>query len=631
MKANLTSRARASFRASSEAAWWAGLSARWLAAAALCAFGAVLLLAPVAVAQRASFSLAHYGLELASTVRVLRAVGASSCSLGFVAAAFPHLGPRAQMLAAVSAYLPLAFVFTDWHVDDAAITYAYVENLVRGHGLVLHPAHAPEEGYSNLLWLLLLAAPRAFGVGVASTAKVLATLVGAGTVALCVACVQRCSGRALRGPAFAVVIATLSTSPFVIWSISGLEHGLQAAILLGLVWCATGREGAPWTMAALASALVLTRPEAPLVVAALALALVVDTWRTLSDEQSKRALAHASEMMTLAAHGPSVVQRARVVVASQWPIAVLPLATFAALTAFRLLYFGDPLPNPYYAKASEATFARLGNPFGTGWSYVAGWLVQGSGFLLVAPLCLLAQARLPRGLKVALAVLAGQLIFVIYAGGDWMAQWRFLAAPIAVLAFIVGYAVQTLTPVRPLIASRYAALVATAMIFTDVPLLASFRAQPTTPYTEVAEIGHEFLAISRRLGIANPRLAHHDIGGTSYLARIDVLDLGGLGRRAIAKLVTQPQMLRQYLLEQERPDFIFGSTTTCAAYWSRFHESERFKRDYVRLQVSHPSLAHADLCHVRRDRVREAPGVLIEREGGKIARVHVLRGAPTTP
>src|SRR5690348_12504444 len=50
--------------------------------------------------------------------------------------------------------------------DDAYITYRYAENLATGHGLVFNAATPPVEGYSNLLWILLLALLAQFGLSV---------------------------------------------------------------------------------------------------------------------------------------------------------------------------------------------------------------------------------------------------------------------------------------------------------------------------------------------------------------------------------------------------------------------------------------------------------------------------------
>ncbi len=49
-------------------------------------------------------------------------------------------------------------MFGAWQIDDAGISFAYARNLALGHGLVAQPGVIPVEGYSNPLWVFLLAA-----------------------------------------------------------------------------------------------------------------------------------------------------------------------------------------------------------------------------------------------------------------------------------------------------------------------------------------------------------------------------------------------------------------------------------------------------------------------------------------
>src|SRR5205814_3853654 len=124
--------------------------------------GLLLIAVPSLLARRFSFADEH---EQAIT-RVLRAAGPAV--LAMAAAAFvattrwAELRPPAAALVigllAVAGYVSLTTCLSDWIVDDAAITFAYSKNLAAGHGLVITPGHAPEEGYSNTSWMLILTA-----------------------------------------------------------------------------------------------------------------------------------------------------------------------------------------------------------------------------------------------------------------------------------------------------------------------------------------------------------------------------------------------------------------------------------------------------------------------------------------
>ncbi len=48
--------------------------------------------------------------------------------------------------------------------DDAYISFRYARNLADGHGLVFNPGFERVEGYTNLLWVLILAAGALAGI-----------------------------------------------------------------------------------------------------------------------------------------------------------------------------------------------------------------------------------------------------------------------------------------------------------------------------------------------------------------------------------------------------------------------------------------------------------------------------------
>lgn len=67
------------------------------------------------------------------------------------------------------------FLFLDWTSDDAYISFRYAENLSGGRGLVFN-AGEKVEGYSNFLWVVLLAAGNFLGLAPVWTAKALGFL-----------------------------------------------------------------------------------------------------------------------------------------------------------------------------------------------------------------------------------------------------------------------------------------------------------------------------------------------------------------------------------------------------------------------------------------------------------------------
>ena len=125
----------------------------------------------------------------------------------------------------------------------------------------------------------------------------------------------------------------LASVAFPLWSVSGMETPLFAATVAGATLAVLQGRTA-WAVAALVAA-TLTRPEG-----ALAAAVLLPV--------SARGGRRAGALRPAAAYGLFLL----------------------ALTAFRLAYFGAPLPNTFYAKVG-------GLPLLWGAHYLMGWLTSG--------------------------------------------------------------------------------------------------------------------------------------------------------------------------------------------------------------------------------------------------------------
>lgn len=501
------------------------------------------------------------------------------------------------LLALIGSYLAMVWTLGSWMIDDAAITFAYSENLIRGNGLVLHPNLPPEEGYSNTLWMLLLALPLLLGIEVSVAGKVLGVLTGSAALMLAYWLALQCVGERLTYRNLLLLALVAMGAPFIVWSASGLETSIQALLFVVVVLAAHRGASGIWLAAAALSGLVLTRPETPLIVASVAGLWALYSWR----------------------------EDGRAGVVGLWPIVVFPVLTTLALLAFRLWYFGDPLPNPYYAKGAGRNFYSVL----LGGQYVLLWLLAGFAFALV-PLVMLAKPRrwaLPG--VVAAGILIGQLGFLAFSGGDWMKGYRFIAPALPVFAFLLVYSSCNANPRWSAYVPRLTMLAIPLLALGLVRQLVLFEVNPSTPISRVSELGYGIVDVAERMDIDNPRLAHHDAGGTSYEVGIELLDLGGLGNRYIAKHLNYPRRIWEYVLVDQQPDFIFGSVVAgFAANRSGFHESRKFKMDYVRLEFPdqpHMSanLGPGHLSHVRRELVKPGPGIELINQDGKLMKVIV--------
>lgn len=166
-----------------------------------------------------------------------------------------------------------AIVFFVWEsraiypqIDDAYISYRYAENFVNGHGLVYNIGERVE-GYTNLLWTLLVALGLIFGGSAELIGHLLgflsgiALLIGSYLYARAVL-VEKHSWLA----GFAPCLVLLS-NPFAAWTASGLETPLFATFVIFAFYFQVRARMAWGTVICILAT--LTRPEGAL------LALVV--------------------------------------------------------------------------------------------------------------------------------------------------------------------------------------------------------------------------------------------------------------------------------------------------------------------------------------------------------------------
>jgi hypothetical protein len=215
-----------------------------------------------------------------------------------------------------------------WIVDDAGISFVYARNLAQGHGLVAQAGLPPVEGFSNFAWVLILAPfylIRLFDPIVTPKLISLALVLGSFLM------VHRASRRSARHPlastAFVLACVTVNTA-WVVWTVSGLENPLYAFLTVLLVYLLTGvdeRAASKSIPIAVVAALIgMTRPDGVLYFAVYPAFLVGEVlfWK----------------------RRPQNALRAVGV------FAVVLGVMYGAFLIFQLGYFGDIVPNTYYAK-----------------------------------------------------------------------------------------------------------------------------------------------------------------------------------------------------------------------------------------------------------------------------------------
>ncbi len=221
--------------------------------------------------------------------------------------------------------------------DDAFIAFRYVSNSMLGYGLVWNPPpFRPVEGYTCLLWVLLLEGVwRLTGWTPPEVANHILLLFGYGSLALCALFVGRMHlPSALVRHRLAllawVFVGVLSNRTFMTWLSSGLETALFNFLLTWWIYSgltARSQRGPHW-VASICSSVVLTtltRPDGLLFLLATLVMLVLH-----AVEWENRLHIHWHRLRLA------------------FPLLVLPLHLL-----WRRSYYGEWLPNTYYAKYVE--------------------------------------------------------------------------------------------------------------------------------------------------------------------------------------------------------------------------------------------------------------------------------------
>ncbi|HUN81402.1 MAG TPA: hypothetical protein VMV81_07810, partial [Phycisphaerae bacterium] len=125
----------------------------------------------------------------------------------------------------------------DFLCDDAFISFRYARNFAHGQGLVFNPGFERVEGYSNFLWVLILAFAQCLGFAPDVAANPLLILSGIATVMLVLRFCRRELAENASPYWLLVPVALLAVNrSFALWCTSGLETKLYELLLVAGVF-----------------------------------------------------------------------------------------------------------------------------------------------------------------------------------------------------------------------------------------------------------------------------------------------------------------------------------------------------------------------------------------------------------
>ncbi|MFA3920810.1 hypothetical protein [Ruegeria hyattellae] len=470
-------------------------------------------------------------------------------------------------------------------IDDAAITRSYAENVANGAGYVYNVGGERVEGSTAFLWVGILI----LAYSLTPTPELL-------IIALCAAFALAAVYTTLRlvraltdwleiapGPAIWVLSVCLIASPgYFMWSVwTMMELALWSMMLIWMVFLLARLvedDRGPGNTACLlvaAALMPLVRPEGIATAIGLLLlsgVLAPRSWRAL---------------------GGSVV---------------VALASFAAVTSFRLSYFGQPFPNTFYAKVSSDKVQglkdglkylfdfMLSSPFteilAAIWLGAAIWAVIGT-----------AQSRPgARALLVIAATIFGILSLYAALGGDHFALWRFYQ-PVAPL-LPVGLALLVAGAVAPIAARALKGPVTIAAMAVAVGALVLGWMHY---YQSRFNIRKEYTLVEQGLGFGHflneieplPTIGVGPAGGIALAYDGEILDLLGLNWVEMAHANPVKVGMRNHAsfdkdtFWKHTPDVLAAFNRPCAegnslAFWSHadtafdgLYSDDKFRSAYV--------------------------------------------------
>jgi hypothetical protein len=313
-------------------------------------------------------------------------------------------------LLAVTIFLFHSGYLYNFTVDDAYISFRYADNLAQGKGIVYNVGER-QEGYSNFLWIILLAIFSWLGISPVIASKFLSIIFGVGICILTLKLSQLFEKENVFLN-FAAVLLLVVNNSFALWTVSGMETAFYTFLLLLACYLfLRDTDSKKIYVSAFCFLLVaLTRPEGIIFFSLPVLFIIYDLFISHAEFRRKFFIIY---LLILA----------------------IP---FSVYLVWKFLYFGTIIPNPFYAKfqAPLRLDYQPGIPkLRMAFHYITQALQQHNLLVTIPFLGILFGMKKEGREKLIFmgCVILLQFFFIFSVGGDWMPSYRFV---VPVLPFI---------------------------------------------------------------------------------------------------------------------------------------------------------------------------------------------------
>lgn len=410
------------------------------------------------------------------------------------------------------------FYYYPYRIDDAYISMRYAERLWEGKGLTWNDGEYVE-GYSNLSWVLLMTGFKFLGFDAIATSIVLGIVSGMATILAILWYSLRAYKHESHFIAVSVALTFALSGPVAISCISGLETMLAACLVawvtvLTLCGLDTPTRGRALLIGTILGGLCVTRPEAPLLVMIMGAAWLFAAkcpWRTR--------LTFAIIFCTI------------------------PAIVYLAQLAFRLHYYGEILPNTYYAKVAFTRYRVL-----NGLLYVAMAVATFMPVILLIAIHIgfsfgKRVSALPRcKIRFLTVILSAWLLAVIIGGGDTFPGCRHVVVivPVFMLLLAESLSIGIQVGSESGVTGKEKLLLFTVLCcFLCLQFSSQLNPNPAKdPATQRAAQDSRMLGLimRRQLKACQPYVATLASGEVPYLSALPTLDMLGLNDRTLARV-----------------------------------------------------------------------------------------------
>lgn len=462
-------------------------------------------------------------------------------------------------------------VLGDWQMDDAYISYRYAWNFVHGQGLVYNPGEIVE-GYTNFLWTLISSA--VLWLKLPPAGPMLAANIGLamGVTALSWRLAKQLTGSYMWANVAVLLLCVDGAMAAYGARGSGMEAMLFGFfVLLGLtfLWNDASKRTVLWrAFGGIALALgALTRPEGLLVAGIL---VAVRLAQDYAGRTGKGVAWGKGSVASVAAF----------------------LAIVVPYEAWRVLFYGWPFPNTFYAKTGTTVSLVERGMIYTGYFVTERWFVV--AMAAVGAILLLGGRKVARsGMVAAIVVLMMAWTgYVLWAGGDYFPGWRFYVPVLAPLVLVCVWATHRLVSWFAEMGSRVG-MAAVAIVVAVLPLYcwrALWQQEANGSLAAYTKIHTSYVDLWGSAGLwlrdntpADSVTAAEGAGAIAYFSQRRVIDMLGLndlhiGHTPVGNMgegkAGHEKRDPAYVLSQ-KPDYVY-------ALWADYFESvkEQFEGGY---------------------------------------------------